>query len=403
MRKSLLVALAAGLVLAAGSGAAPSDPGVTSDSILLGGTVPLSGEAASGGLTARGAEAYFKYVNARGGVNGRKITFRYLDDGYDPGRTVQATRELVQQDRVFAMFNTLGTAHNLAIRRYLNEVGVPHLFVASGYGGFGREARLYPWTMGFIPTYTGEGIIYGRHIVRTMPRARIAVLYQDDEYGRELLSALRKGLGPKARQIVAVQRYSSTASDVQSQVARLKASRANTLMIFAFGKFAIQAFVYVNKLGWRPRIFVNAVAGATTVMQVASEGGLNKRTLGALTIAFFKDPANIEFQRDSGIRLFRTILRRHGGGDTRNGYYLAGMAAAHEMVQVLRRAGRNLTRRSVMTAARRLDDRSNPFVLPGIRVKTSARDAFPIEQVRLQRWTRRGWVGFGRLLSAPRG
>ncbi len=391
-----------------GGGAAPqgltADPGVTATSVLIGGTTPLSGEAASGSGTARGAEAYFKYVNSRGGVHRRKITYKYLDDGYDPGRTVQATRQLVQQDRVFAIFNSLGTAQNLAVRPYLNEVGVPHLFVASGASTWGRDYRRYPWSLAFIPTYTAEGIIYGRHIARTKPRARIAVLYQDDEYGKDLVAGLKKGLGRKARQIVSQRSYDPTSTDVSSEIARLKASRADTLMIFAFGKFAIQAFVYVNKLGWRPQIFVNAVASSTTVLTLASEGGRNKRTEGAISLAFFKDPADPAWAKDPGFRLYRTVMRKYLPGENiKNGYFIAGMASAHAMVETLRKAGQNLTRRGVLAAVTRLDDRKNPFVLPGIRVRMTARDRFPIEQAQLQRWQKGRWIRFGKLISAPRG
>ena len=398
----LALAVVAASVAAAGAETAvrAADPGVTRTSILLGGTAPLSGEAAAAAATARGAELYFRYVNDRGGVFGRRIRYRYLDDAYDPQRTVQATRQLIQQDRVFAIFNPIGTAHNLATRPFLNAMKVPQLFVASGHSGWGKQARQFPWTIGLIPTYTSEGIVYGRHIVRTRPRARIAVLYQDDEYGREMLAGLRNGLGRRARQIVAQQKYDPTASDVASQVARLKASGANTFMNFAFGKFAIQAFVIVKRLGWKPQIYVNAVAAATSVMTIAKTSGQVER---AISVAFFKDPADPRWRRDRGMRLFMSIMRRYGrGGEVRNGYYLAGMASAYTMVETLRKAGRNPTRRSVMNAALRLNIRNHPFVLPGIRVKTSPpRDRFPIEQMQLERWRNSGWRAFGRIVTAP--
>jgi branched-chain amino acid transport system substrate-binding protein len=377
-----------------------ADPGVTKTQILIGGTVPLSGEAASGGATAKGADGYFQYVNAHGGVFRRKIKYKYLDDAYDPSKTVQATRELVQQDRVFAIFNPLGTEQNIAIRPYLNSVKVPQLFVASGWSGWARDYKKYPWTIGFIPTYASEAITYARYIRKTRPKAKIAVLYQDDDYGRELLGGLQKGMGAKKGQIIARQSYDPSSTDVRSQVAKLKASGANTLMIFAFGKFAIQAFVIVRQLGWKPQVFVNAVAASTTVMLLANTSG---QTQGAISVSFFKDPADPRWNRDRGMLLYRTIVRKYVHGDYKNGYYLAGMASAYAMVQSLKKAGRNPTRASLLRAATHLNIRNNPFVLPRIRIKTTPTDRYPIEQAQLERWRGTRWHSFGKLLRGSRG
>jgi branched-chain amino acid transport system substrate-binding protein len=407
-----LLALALPLAVQASSAA---DPGVTSTSILIGGTVPLSGEASSGGLTAKGADAFFKSVNAKKGVFNRKINYDYKDDAYDPSRTIQMTRELVQQDHVFAIFNPLGTAQNLATRSYLNAVGVPQLFVASGYGGWAAQAKQYPLTIGLIPTYTGEGILYARYIKSKIKGAKIGVLYQDDEYGRELLNGLKKGLGSKQNQIVSQKGYDPTSPDVQSQIASLKASGANVVMIFAFGKFAIQSFVYIKKLGWKPKqIFVNAVAAATSVMQLASTSG---QTEGAISIAFFKDPANPAFDKDKGMKLYKSIMQKYGNGGKPgpsakckagvppnwcSGYYLAGMVSASVMVEALKGAGKNLSRKSLMRAVLHLNIKNNPFVLPGITIKTSPTDRWPIEQAQFQRWHSGRWHPFGKLVTAPR-
>jgi branched-chain amino acid transport system substrate-binding protein len=394
-------AVSAAVVVGPGSAAPAADPGVTSTQVFIGGTVPLSGEASSGGLTAQGADAYFKYVNSRGGVNRRRIRYKYVDDGYDPGRTVQETRELVSRDKVFAIFNSLGTAHNKATRDFLNQLKVPQLFVASGWSSFGRDYRRYPWTMGFIPSYTAEGRLYARHILQTRRNARIAVLYQDDDYGRELLSGFRRGLGRRASQIVATRSYDPTEPSVQSQVTSLRQSNANTFMIFAFGLRAVQAFSAVKRLGWRPQIYVNAVAAATSTMRIASSNG---QTEGALSMAFFKDPADPRFRRDKGYRLYRTIMRRYlPRASVDNGYYMAGMASAYAMTETLRKAGRNLTRAGLMRAATRLNLKC-PFTLPGVRIKTSPRDRFPIQQAQLQRW--RGgqasgrWRPLGKVIAA---
>jgi branched-chain amino acid transport system substrate-binding protein len=389
------------LVAATSAGARPNAvPGVSSSEIHLGSSVPLSGEAAIAGNVARGSEAYFKYVNDRGGVFGRKIKFTYLDDGYDPGRAVNNTIRLVQQEQVFAIFSSLGTANNLAVRKFLNDAKVPQLFVSSGATTFGREYRRYPWTIGYIPPYSEEGVIYGQYVAKNMKRAKIAVLYQNDEYGRDLVAGLRRGLGAKVKSIVARVAYDPTSTDVQPQVARLRASKANVLMIFAFGKFSLQAFNAVARLGWKPQIFVNDVSSASTLMAIVPQKAAN----GSISIAFGKDPAAPIWRNDKGIRLFQTILRRYGNDvtsrDLKDGYYTAGMAAAHTMVVTLRKAGRNPTRQSVMRAATRLNDKTNPFVLPGIVIRTSANDRFPITQVRLQRWKNNAWRPFGKLLSA---
>ena len=400
---ALLVPALAGAVVVAGtvSAAESADPGVTRTSVLIGGTVPLTGEAAAGGNTARGAKAYFDFLNSRGGVRGRRIVYKFVNDEYDPAKTVQATRQLVQQDRVFAIFNSLGTAHNIAIRPFLNTLRIPQLFVASGATTWGRDWRRYPWTIGLIPSYSGEARIYARHILRTRRNARLAILYQDDDYGRDLVSAFERGLGARRRQIVARQSYSSEDTDVAAEIARLRSSGANTLMVFAFGKFAIQAFVFVKRLGWRPQIYLNAVAASTSVLLIASGSG---QTQGALSIAFFKDPADPRWRRDRGYRLFVRIMRRYLPRENlKDGYFMAGMAAAYTMAETLRRAGRNLTRAGVMRAATHLDIRSNPFVLPGIPIKTGPRDRFPMEYAQLQRWRDGRWRPVGKLVSAPRG
>src|ERR671937_1821549 len=259
-------------VCAASAGASPlATPGVSATEIHLGSSVPLSGEASAAGNVARGADAYFKYVNAHGGVFGRKIVFTYLDDGYDPARAVQNTIRLVQQEQVFAMFNTLGTNNNLAIRKFLNQQGVPQLFVAAGATTFGRDYKEYPWTIGYIPPYSEEGQLYGRYIVQHLKRAKIAVLYQDDDYGRDLYGGLREGVRGRGGRVVAEGGFDPTSTDVQPQVAQLKASKANVFCVFAFGKFSLQAFNALARLGWHPQVFVNDVSSASTLMSIVPQ------------------------------------------------------------------------------------------------------------------------------------
>jgi branched-chain amino acid transport system substrate-binding protein len=389
------------LVAAASVAARPLDtPGVTANEVHIGSSVPLSGEAAIAGNVARGIEAYFKYVNDKGGVFGRKIKFTYLDDGYDPGRAVTNTIRLVQQERVFAMFSSLGTNNNLAVRKLLNDAKVPQLYVSSGATTFGREYKRYPWTIGYIPPYSEEGVIYGQYVVKNIKKAKIAVLYQNDDYGRDLVAGLRRGLGAKARSIVAKVGYDPTSSDVQPQVTQLKASKANVLMIFAFGKFSLQAFNAVSRLGWKPQIFVNDVSSASALMSIVPQKAAN----GSISIVFGKDPAAPIWKNDRGIKLFQSILKKYGNNissrDLKDGYYTAGMATAYTMVDTLKKAGRNLTRQSVMRAATHLTEKGNPFVLPGIVIRTTPTSRFPLTQVRLQRWSNNAWHPFGKLISA---
>jgi branched-chain amino acid transport system substrate-binding protein len=392
------LSLVLGLPAAFAGGSA--DPGLTSRSILIGGTTPLSGSAQAFAAVAKGANAYFKYVNSRGGVHRRKINYKFVDDGYNPAETVRKTRELVQEDKVFAIFNSLGTEHNLAIRPYLNEIDVPQLFAATGATTMGRDGRQYPWTIAYQPTYVAEGAMYAEHIKRTRPRARIAILYQDDDYGKDLIAGLRRGLGARAGQIVAREGHASTDDNVQSQVAKLRSSRASVLMLFTTPKFTIQAFQYVNQLGWRPQIYVNAVSSASNIMIISSSRGQNKRVEGAISIVFLKDPNDPKWSRDPGIRLYRQIMRRFGSGNARDVYNVYGMAVAHSFVTALRNAGRNPSRRSVMNAALRLNNRTNPFVLPNMVIRTGGSDRFPLDQARLQRWQKGKWLSFGSLIRA---
>ena len=398
----LATALAVGLPTALAG--ASADPGITSRTILIGGTAPLSGVASAYASIARGADAYFKYVNAHGGVNGRRFTYRYLDDGYNPSQTVQQTRQLVLQDRVFAIFNSLGTEHNLAIRDYLNASKVPQLFVATGARTFGADYRRYPWTIGFQPSYLGEARIYGRWIAKNRPRAKIGILYQNDDYGQELIRGLRQGLGRKTNLIVDSQSYETTSPDVQSQIVRLKNAGANTLMVFATPKFAIQSLVFANRLRWRPLVFMNTVSSATTVMDIASESGRNPVADGVISTVFLKDPNDPRWRRDRGMRLYRQIMKRYNPrGNVNDPYHVYAMAVAHTTVEAFRKAGRNPTRASLLAAVTRLNVKANPFLLPGVVVRTTRTDRFPIEQVRLQRWTNRPkghWSVVGGLVAS---
>jgi len=400
-KRLLLCAVPFALGIPIAFGGSSADPGITPASIHIGGTAPLSGPSQAYQSAAKGAEAYFKYVNARGGVNKRRIVYEYLDDQSVPSETLRQTRILVQDRQVFAVFNSLGTEHNEAIRPYLNQLGVPHLFAATGATTFGRDYEPYPWTIAYQPTYVAEGTMYGSYLRHTMPKAKIAILYQDDTYGADLIKGLRRGLGPRAGNIVARAGYAATDANVQSQIARLGASKATVLMLFSTPTFTIQAYEYVNGLGWKPKIFVNAVSSASNVMVSASSRGQNKRVAGSISIAFLKDPSDPKWNRDPGVLPYRQIMRKYApSANAKDVYNLYGMSAAFTFVDALKHAGSRPTRRSVMNAATHLNERNNPFVLPRIVVKTTPTERFPIDQARLQRWQKGKWISFGGLLRA---
>jgi branched-chain amino acid transport system substrate-binding protein len=397
----VVAAALAALVVAAGAGATPAaDPGVTSTTVLLGGTVPLTGEAAAFGTVGAGAKAYFDYVNTKGGVNGRKISYRFYDDAYNPFQTVQLTRRLVEQDKVFAVFNSVGTANNLAIRDYLNAQKVPQLFAGDGSQQIGRSYARYPWTMGFLMSYRGEGDVYGKTIVKSKPRAKIAVLYENTELGKDMLTGLTRAIARKGPTIVAKESYEFTSSDVASQVARLKSSGADTLMLFATPKFFIQAVVSTHKLAWKPQLYIASVSIEPGIMAIARVNA-PELTRGALSIAFVKNPNDPIWAKDKTVALYRSIMKRHNPtGKVTDVYHWYGMTVAWTMVETLRKAGKSLTRASLLRAAQSLNLPANPFLLPGIRLQTSKTDYRPLEHVYLYRYDNKEWVRASALLHA---
>jgi hypothetical protein len=392
---SHLAAAAAALAL----GAPTATPGVTPTTITLGGTIPISGPAAAYASVGKGADAYFKYVNSKGGVHGRKIVYKYLDDEFKVSQTILLTRQLVEQDNVLAIFNSIGTEHALAIRSYLNDRKVPQLFVGSGVSKLATEHRKYPWSMGYLPSFAGEGAIYSRYIAGHEPKARIAVLYENSDFGKDMLNGLRRGLGTK-RKIVATQSYEIADTDISSQMARLKSSRADTLMLFATPQFAIFGYVGAFRLGWHPRVYVTSVSISPDIMKISRFATSQKEVEGSISIAFVKDPTSKLWAKDRTVRLYKSVLARFlpsAKPDDVFNYY--GMAVAYTMVNTLRKAGRNPTRESVLRAATHLDE-VNPFLLPGVRIKTSPNDYYPMDKVKLARYHGTHWQFFGNLVGA---
>jgi branched-chain amino acid transport system substrate-binding protein len=380
--------------------AAPAaTPGVTPNTITIGGTIPISGPAAAYGSVGRGADAYFKYVNSRGGVFGRRIAYKFLDDEFEVPKTINLTRQLVEQDNVLAIFNSVGTEHAIAIRSYLNDRRVPHLFVGSGVSKLATERKKYPWSMGYLPSFAGEGAIYGRRVAATRPRARIAVLYENSDFGKDMLNGLRRGLGTKGK-IVATQPYDITQNDVSSQMAQLKSARADTLMLFATPQFAIFGYVGAFRLGWHPQVYVTSVSISPDIMKIAKFATSQKHVDGSLSIAFVKDPTSKQWAKDRTVRLYKTVLKRFlpsAKADDVFNYY--GMAVAYTMVDTLRKAGRSPTRESVLRAATHLNE-TNPFLLPGVRIQTSPTDYLPMDKVKLARYRGTHWRYFGKLVTA---
>jgi branched-chain amino acid transport system substrate-binding protein len=389
-----LVALLALVPVGVAAAASPGTPGVTPTEIVLGSSGPLTGDTASASGLLRGAGAYFKYVNARGGVFGRKLQFAYLDDASSAVRAAANAQHLIEQDNVFALFSVVGTNSNLAIRNVANAAGVPQVFSASGATTLGSDYARYPWTIVYPPTYSGEGAVYARNILaERTAKTKVAVLYQSDPYGWDLVRGLRSGFGAKAgKLIVRSLGYNPMSSDVRSQIAQLRASGANTLCIFASGKFAIQAFVHADKLGWHPQVYVSDVASASSSMRLDPQDTAD----GAISILWAKDPTEPRFASDAGVKLAQRIVKAYlPGGSTSDSFVLGGMAEAYSLVDALEAAGKNLTRQGLMTAATNMNERTNPFLAPGIAVRTTPTSRFPITRVRLQRWREGHWVPFG--------
>ncbi|MSO57961.1 MAG: branched-chain amino acid ABC transporter substrate-binding protein [Thermoleophilia bacterium] len=393
LRAATVFAAAAALAAAMAVGASPAEtPGVTPTTVLIGGTVPLSGEAAAFGSVAAAANAYFEYVNAGGGVHGRTIEYRYYDDAYNPALTVQQTRRLVEQDLVLAVFNQVGTANNLAVRDYLNTMGVPQLFSGDGSEALAGNPAKYPWTIGFLPSFVGEGATYGRDIAKRYPKAKVAALYESTELGREMLQGLKKGLGKKGPKLVAHEAYDLAATDVQSQIVKLRATRADTLALFTTPKYFVQAIVAINKLNWKPRIYVAAHSIEPTIMAIA-EANAPQLTMGAISVAFLRNPLDPKLAGDPGMSTYKDVLTRYAPEIRYTDLFnLYGVVIAWVMVETLKLAGPDLTRASLIKAARSLDTTSNPFLLPGIRIKTGPNDSHALDHFYLYRYDNVKWA-----------
>jgi len=396
----LVPIVALGIVAGSLGRAAADAPGVTPTEILLGGTHPYSGPASAYGVIGKGIAAYFAYVNDRGGVNGRKITYKDMDDGYNPAQTVQLVKGMAEQDHVFAFFNTLGTPPNLAIRQYLNDQKIPQLFISTGATTWGADYAKYPWTLGFNPDYQAEAIIFAKDIVAHQPNAKIAILYQNDDFGQDYVTGLQKGLGAKASQIVKMASYEVTDPDVRSQMATLKGSGADTLLIAATPKFAVQAMVALGQLSWKATTYMTNVSASQTMMKAATSAGGDASTSGIISDTYVLDPTNPAQQNEPGMKLYRAIIAKYDPSlDPNNYFVIYGMAAAYTMVDALQKAGKDLTREKLMDAAIHLNEK-NPFFWPGVELQTTPADRFPIRELQLEHYVGGLWVPVGPVINA---
>ena len=390
-----------------------ADPGVSSRTVKIGGTFPLTGAASLYGTIPQAMKAYFSYVNAtkgpdgKRGVGGRQIQWVYYDDGYNPAQSIQLTRRLVEQDRVFAVVGSLGTEVNLAIRPYLNARRVPHMLVASGAETFSRDWKRNPYTTAWFPDYVSEGLIYGRHIRQNSPNGKIAVIYQNDDYGKDTLYGLKVGLGQSKGNIVSEQPYEVTATDPRTQVARMRASGATILVIILTPRATIQTYPIARALGWRPeQIYTNAVSATDTFLTTSRNAGAGDLVDGTISIQYAKDPANPVWNNDPGMRLYRMVMSRYfpNGGNPQvqaNGINYYGVAVAHAFVQLLRRAGGEPSRARILAASRSWNQ-VNPFLLPNNPQKTTARSQFPIRGFRMVRYQNNRFTYISPLIF-PRG
>ena len=396
MRKVVL--LAAALVVALGISAssatsAATETGVTARTVTIGGTFPLTGPASLYAPIPAAMKAYFSYINSRKGpdgkrgVYGRQIVFKYYDDGYNPANSVQLTRKLVEEDKVFALVGTLGTAVNESIRPYVNARKVPQMLVSTGASVFADAAK-YPWTGGWQPAYDYEARIFGQAIAHNSPNAKIAVLYQNDDFGAELLSGLKAGLGGKASNIVAAESHEVTAPDVRAQVAKLRASGASILVIFTTPKFTIQSYAIANALRWSPAvIYTTSVSATDTFLTLAKSSGGGDLPNRTYTVQYAKDPASPAWDSDAGMKLYKQVMAKYlPSGRVTDGLNLYGVATAHAFVQLLYSAGKNPTRASLMKAYRGWNE-PNPFLLPGNRQKTSGTDQLPLQCEKIVKFT----------------
>lgn len=389
--------LAASLGLIGTAASAEDQPGITQTEIRIGQTMPYSGPVSAFGILGKGELAYFKMVNDRGGINGRKINLISLDDGYVPPKTVEQTRRLVENDEVSFIFSTMGTAHNTAIAKYLQSKKVPQLFVASGASKFGDISQYPLAIMGIMAPFRNEARMYARYALEKKPDATFAVIAQNDDFGRDYLAGLRDVLGERYDKAVTASMYEVTDPTIDSQIVSLKASGADALIIAATPKFAAQAIRKTFEIGWKPMRFLSNVSvWMSSVMEPAGvDAGV-----GIISTAYVKDPLDPAWTDDPGVKDWRAYMQKYiPDGDLRDSNYVNGYNNGMVLEHVLKAAGNDLSRDNIMKQALSIKQLELPMLLPGIKVQTAADDHLPIEQVQFMRFTGKQWERFGEVRS----
>jgi branched-chain amino acid transport system substrate-binding protein len=394
-----LMLLTVGLAMAVLPAVAQT-PGVTPTEIKIGHTNPYSGPASAYGTIGKVIGAYFKKVNDEGGINGRKINFVTVDDGYSPPKTVEMVRRLIEQDQVAFVFNTLGTPTNSAIHKYMNQEKIPQLFVATGATKWG-DPQHFPWTMGWQPTYQAESHIYAQYILKNVPNAKVGILYQNDDYGKDYVKGLKDAFGDATRKIIVLeQTYEVTDPTVDSQIVNLKNSGANVFFNVTIPKFAVQAIKKAHDINWKPLHLLNSVSSSVGV--VLKPAGIDA-SKDIITARYLKDPTDPAVKTDPGYKEWVAFMQKYyPDGALNDDFNVYGYTVAQGLVHVLKQCGNDLSRTNVMKQAASIKDLSLPMLLPGIKVNTSPTDFYPIEQEQLAKFDGERWVNFGEIYDASK-
>ncbi|WP_414642998.1 ABC transporter substrate-binding protein [Bradyrhizobium sp.] len=372
------------------------DTGATDSEIRIGNIMPYSGPASAYGVIGKTEAAYFNKINAEGGINGRKIKFISYDDGYSPPKAVEQARKLVESDEVLLIFNPLGTPSNSAIQKYMNAKKVPQLFVATGATKW-NEPKEFPWTMGWQPSYQSEARIYAKYLLKEKPDAKISVLYQNDDLGKDYLKGLKDALGARASMVIAEESYETSEPTIDNHVVKLKASGADVFLSITTPKFAAQAIKKLAEIEWKPLHIVSNVSAS--VGSVIKPAGF-ENAQGILSAAYAKDGADAQWDDDAGMKKFLTFLQKYDpDGNKLDGSVVYGYGVAQTMVKVLEMCGDNLTRDNVMKQAASLKDFVPDTLLPGVKINTSPTDFAPIEQLQMMRFKGEKWELFGDIIS----
>ena len=401
-RKLLVFALAGALIGVglASTVSAQTVVGVTPTEIKIGNTNPYSGPASAYGTIGKAIGAYFKKVNDEGGVNGRKINYITLDDGYSPPKAVEMVRRLVEQDQVALLFQTLGTPTNSAIHKYMNEKKVPHLFVATGATKW-NDPKNFPWTMGFQPNYQTEGRVYASYILKNFPDAKVGILYQNDDYGKDYLKGMEDGLGAAASKLIVLkQSHEVTDPTIDSQIINLKNAGANVFFNVTIPKFAVQAIKKAHDIGWKPTHFLNNVS--SSLATVLKPAGL-EASKGLITALYMKEVTDPQWSKDKGFLDWVAFMKKYypeGNLEDQSNAY--GYNVAILMTQVLKQCGNDFSRENIMKQAANIKDFELPLLLPGMKINTSPTDHAPIEQEQLAKFDGERWVLFGEIFDAFR-